>query len=230
LSEALTLEPWELVLRVLAAAALGGAIGFEREFADQPAGFRTHILVALGAALFTLVGSYGVEPFVGEGSGVRFDPTRVAAQVVTGIGFLGAGAILQQGVNVRGLTTAASLWVTAAIGTAVALGYWSGAIATTATTLLALWGLKRVSHGVFRRLRGRQRSITVDIGPEVLLSQVAHAFDSAGVAPRSLQVVADEEGNRTVVIAVDVSDEASADELAARLRGLEGVRSVTFEP
>src|SRR3712207_3489265 len=114
----------ELVLRVLIAALLGGLVGFEREFSDQPAGFRTHILVSLGAALFSLVGAYGVEEFFrGEGADVRLDPTRIAAQVVTGIGFLGAGAILQQGVNVRGLTTAAALWVTAAIGTAVGLGY-----------------------------------------------------------------------------------------------------------
>src|SRR3990170_4226308 len=99
-----TLEWWEMGLRLLAAAALGGLIGFEREYNEQPAGFRTHILVTLGAALFTMAGAYGTAAFV-DADVVRFDPTRVAAQVVTGIGFLGAGAILRQGINIRGLTT-----------------------------------------------------------------------------------------------------------------------------
>lgn len=116
------LETGELILRVLLAGALGGLIGLEREFSDQPAGFRTHILVSLGAALFTLVGAYGLVDF-SPGDTFQFDPTRIAAQVVTGIGFLGAGAILRQGLNVRGLTTAAALWVTAAVGTAAGFGY-----------------------------------------------------------------------------------------------------------
>ena len=140
-----------MILRVVAAGALGGLIGFEREFREHAAGFRTHILVSMGAALFTLVGAYGVESFAGAGDGIRvtFDPTRVAAQVVTGIGFLGAGAIMRQGVNVRGLTTAAALWVTAAIGTAVALGYWVGAIATAVGALIALTALRWIENVVF---------------------------------------------------------------------------------
>ena len=130
-----TISDLDLVLRVVAATVLGGLIGFEREFSDQPAGFRTHILVCLGAALFTLAGAFGVDVFFTRGTAdIQFDPTRVAAQVVTGIGFLGAGAILRLGLNVQGLTTAAALWVTAAIGVAVGLGYWVGAVATTAAT------------------------------------------------------------------------------------------------
>lgn len=148
------LTTWELVLRILAAAALGGLVGLEREISDQPAGFRTHILVSLGAALFTLVGAYGVDEFFKDAPrGVGFDPTRVAAQVVTGIGFLGAGAIIRQGINVRGLTTAASLWVTAAIGVAVGLGYWTGAITVAVVTFGALYGLKRVEKALFSKLR-----------------------------------------------------------------------------
>src|ERR687893_654955 len=134
-ADALTLDTWELIGRVLLAALLGGIIGVEREFSDQPAGFRTHILVSLGAALFTLVGAYGVAPFLGEDAAVRFDPTRIAAQVVTGIGFLGAGAILRSGMSVRGLTTAASLWVVAAVGAAIGLGAY---VVGSATALIAL--------------------------------------------------------------------------------------------
>jgi len=108
-------------LRLLVAAALSGAIGVERELRERAAGLRTHMLVGVGAALFTLVSAYAWGDFVFDRSrGTAFDPTRIAAQIVTGIGFLGAGAILRQGLSVRGLTTAAGLWVAAAIGMAPA--------------------------------------------------------------------------------------------------------------
>src|SRR5215208_2431787 len=96
----LTIPYWEVVLRLVLASLLCGAIGFERETRDQPAGFRTHILLGLGAALFTLVSAYGFEPFTRAalgGGGLQFDPTRIAAQIIAGVGFLGAGAIIGQG-------------------------------------------------------------------------------------------------------------------------------------
>ena len=149
------LSTLELVVRILVSGLLGGLIGIERELAEQPAGLRTNILVSIGATLFTLIGSYGVAPFFeGEGSvSVTFDPTRVAAQVVSGIGFLGAGAILREGVNIKGLTTAAALWVSAAIGTAVGLGYWTAAVVTVVVTVLTLGLLKSISYRLFPRLR-----------------------------------------------------------------------------
>jgi putative Mg2+ transporter-C (MgtC) family protein len=133
----------DIAIRLLLAAVAGMVIGIERELRDQAAGLRTHMLVAVGACLFAIVGAYG---FGGEG-----DPSRVAAQVVTGIGFLGAGAIIREGVSVRGLTTAASLWVVAAAGTAVGLGlYWATGVATF-ITLISLWALRPFR----RRLRFR---------------------------------------------------------------------------
>ena len=143
------LDTPEVILRIVVAAALGGLIGFEREMSEQPAGFRTHILVSLGAALFTLVGAYSFDK-------VGADPTRVAAQIVTGIGFLGAGVIFQRGASIKGLTTAASLWVTAAIGTAVGFGFWDAALATAVVTLLSLYLLKRVGRAFFERVRAEQ--------------------------------------------------------------------------
>lgn len=149
----------ETVLRLLTAVALCGVIGFERELRDHSAGFRTHILLGLGAALFTLVSAYGFEAFTavaGQGggrSGIVFDPTRIAAQIVTGIGFLGAGAIIRQGIDIRGLTTAASLWATAAIGMAAGAGYYFGAAATTVVVIVALYALRKVQSLVFPRLR-----------------------------------------------------------------------------
>lgn len=143
------LDTPEVILRIAVAAALGGLVGFEREVSDQPAGFRTHILVSLGAALFTLVGAYSFDE---PGA----DPTRVAAQIATGIGFIGAGVIFQHGLDIKGLTTAASLWVTAAVGTAAGFGFWDAAIAATLITVISLYALKRVGRSFFARLRAEQ--------------------------------------------------------------------------
>ena len=125
----------DLVLRLLLGAGLGAAIGFEREVRGHPAGLRTHTLVSLGSALFTELSIYGFPSAPGQ----PVDPTRIAAQIVTGIGFLGGGAILKEGLNVKGLTTAASLWAVAAIGMAAGAGNWFLAIASTLIVLLALW-------------------------------------------------------------------------------------------
>jgi len=134
----------EEVFRLALAAVLGGAVGIERELREHEAGLRTHMLVAVGSALFTLVSAYGFTEFYGvkQGQFVPVDPTRIAAQIVTGIGFLGAGAIIRQGPRVRGLTTAATLWAVAAIGLAAGAGYYSGAIATTLVVLVALWPVR----------------------------------------------------------------------------------------
>jgi putative Mg2+ transporter-C (MgtC) family protein len=123
----------EVLLRLFVGAALGGAIGLERELRERQAGLRTHLVVSVGAALFTLVSAYGFTDW-----GVRVDPTRIAAQIVTGIGFLGAGAIIRQGLSVRGLTTAATLWLVAAIGMAAGAGYWQGALIATFGALFTL--------------------------------------------------------------------------------------------
>jgi putative Mg2+ transporter-C (MgtC) family protein len=139
----------EVVARLFVAGLLGALVGFEREYSEQPAGLRTHLLVSLGAALFTVAGAYGV-------FGRPGDPTRVAAQVATGIGFIGAGVIFQHGLNVRGLTTAAAIWVTAAIGTAVGLGQWIPGVAAAVITVVALYGLKRFERRVFGRLKSEE--------------------------------------------------------------------------
>nr|MDQ5818805.1 MgtC/SapB family protein [Actinomycetota bacterium] len=154
----LTISYGEVAIRLLITAVLCGVIGFERETRDQSAGFRTHILLGLGAALFTLVSAYGFTAFTeaalqSGGRGIQFDPTRIAAQIVTGIGFLGAGAIIRQGMDVRGLTTAASLWAAAAIGMAVGAGYYFGAAATTIIVIVALYVLREVRNRLLPRLR-----------------------------------------------------------------------------
>ena len=135
----LTLQA-DLAFRMLIAALLGAAIGLEREIHEHPAGMRTHLLVALGSAIFTELSIYG---FVGTTT-APIDPSRVAAQVVSGIGFLGAGAILKYGTSIRGLTTAASLWTAAAIGMAAGAGEWVIAAVGTAIVIFSLWPLNRL--------------------------------------------------------------------------------------
>ncbi len=128
----------ETLLRLVVAAALAGVIGLERELDTKSAGLRTHMLVGAGSALFTLVGAYGFSELFGHGKLVSFDPSRVAAQIVTGIGFLGAGVIFRSGFSVRGLTTAASLWLVAAIGMASGAGFWAGAVLATVIGVFSL--------------------------------------------------------------------------------------------
>jgi len=122
----------EIILRLLLATALGAGIGYQRERANKPAGLRTHILISLGSALFTVVSIFGF------GGGV--DPSRVAAGVVTGIGFIGAGVIFRgmRGDHVMGLTTAASIWATASIGLAAGVGWYLIATVVAAITVLVL--------------------------------------------------------------------------------------------
>jgi len=124
---------------------LGAVIGLERELHRQPAGFRTHALVAVGSALFTIISAYGF-------AGTTVDPTRIAAQIVSGIGFIGAGTILQHRGNVRGLTTAASLWSVAAVGMAAGAGMLVIAVVGTLMTLVVLFLLDRIEAFARRRL------------------------------------------------------------------------------
>ncbi|SNR97669.1 putative Mg2+ transporter-C (MgtC) family protein [Anaerovirgula multivorans] len=132
---------YEIILRLVLSAIIGGLIGMEREANNRPAGLRTHVLVTLGASLIMLISIDGFNNLAQTG-----DPARLAAQVVSGIGFLGAGTILRTGNNIRGLTTAASLWVCAGIGLAIGGGYYVGGLTTAAIALFALMSL-----GVFEK-------------------------------------------------------------------------------
>lgn len=160
----------DIALRLVLSAVLGGVIGIERELNDHPAGMRTHLLVALGSAIFTVLSIFAFQMPPGPDGSIRTDPSRIAAQVVSGIGFLGAGAILKYGTTVTGLTTAASLWATAAIGMAAAAGAWLVAIIGTAIILASLgplrWLVQRLRHGEGRILRVRLALQALeDLGP-----------------------------------------------------------------
>jgi len=157
----------ELAGRLGAALLLGGAIGLERELTGQVAGLRTHMSVALGAALFGIVSAYGWNEFaqVRAQTNVQVDVTRVASNIVTGVGFLGGGAILKDGATVRGLTTAASLWVTAAVGLCVALGGYSLAAVATVGLVFSLILLRGPRGWIRRRFTIASESVAILLHP-----------------------------------------------------------------
>ena len=209
------------------AAALAGAIGVERELREQEAGLRTHMLVCVGATMFMIVGVYGWADYqLGNQIGVVVDPSRVASYVVSGIGFLGAGAIIKYGINVRGLTTAASLWVVAAIGVSVGAGMYSFAVATTLLVIVALWPLGLAKRALAGRRRQQSR-LGVTLEPQGSVAPVLAAVEESGYSLESLDVGEEEDGRR-----LDVVVEAPADAPLARLldtvTGLDGVRSAAW--
>ena len=223
----MVLDGIDLWLRILLAAGLGALVGLEREISDQPAGFRTHILVSSGSALFTIAGAIGLEAFVGEGQ-TRFDPTRVAAQVVTGIGFLGAGAIIQQGVNVRGLTTAATLWVTAAIGLAVGLGNYQAALATTTIAIVALVALKPIERGLLRRLSVRRHRLIVEPDEGFSVRRLVDRLESMGMEVGSMSLVRDDPQLTRMVISVRLGRGQHPDEVIRDINLIDGVAGAAW--
>jgi putative Mg2+ transporter-C (MgtC) family protein len=215
---------WEIVVRVGVAAGLGGAIGIERELREREAGFRTHLLVSVGAALFTLVSAYAWRDFT-FGHGVTFDPTRIAAQIVTGIGFLGAGAIIRQGVSVRGLTTAATLWVVAAIGMASGAGYYTAAVITTVVVLVSLWPLRLLAYRVLDR--PQRRVVDVELRARRTAAPVLGALEALGIAVDAFVLSGDDREPR-LELQLDIPHEARQEEIMLRLGELEEVRGVRW--
>lgn len=189
----------EAVIRLLLVIGLAGLVGLEREFRDQDAGLRTHMLVGLGAALFVIAGNYAWwEMRFGAASGVVLDPSRVVAYVVTGIGFLGAGAIIKNGANVRGLTTAASLWVVAAVGVVVGSGeYWLGVIAT-ATIILSLWPMRQLATMVGLRSNSTYH-LSVTLSEDVSAVSIVELVSGVG-QPQSIAVDVTPVGQQVEVV------------------------------
>jgi len=217
----------DVLLRLFVAAALGGAVGLERELRERQAGLRTHLVVCVGSALFTLVSAYGFRDFLLHGGGlVRADPTRIAAQIVSGIGFLGAGAIIRQGLSVRGLTTAATLWLVAAIGMACGAGYWDAALIATLGAILTLGPLRVVAFRVLSRFRPVLDRLLVDIPAGGSPAPIIEAIEQHGGRVVSLEV--SQEGDRRAV-AVDIElRQAAAPAVVAGVADIDGVLEVRW--
>jgi putative Mg2+ transporter-C (MgtC) family protein len=218
----------DALLRLAVAAGLGGAVGLERELREREAGFRTHMLVAVGSALFTIAGAYGFRDFlVSGGNIVRTDPTRIAAQVVTGIGFLGAGAIIRQGLSVRGLTTAATLWVVAAIGLTVGAGYYWAAVFTTVIALVSLGPLRIVAHLVVSRFRPESGRLLVQLPTGASPGPVVTEVERLGARLDSLEI-SQEADRRNVELDVALPAGADMPGIVARLADVEDVLEVRW--
>ena len=217
-----TIEWPEVLLRLFVAAALGGAIGLERELRERQAGLRTHLVVSVGSALFTLVSAYGFSNF-----GARVDPTRIAAQIVTGIGFLGAGAIIRQGLSVRGLTTAASLWLVAAIGMAVGAGYWEGAVIATLGAVLVLGPLRGAAYRFLTRYRPALDRLMVEIPAGGSPAPIIDAIERQSGRVVSLEV-AQEGDRRSVAVDVELTSGGSAPAVVAGVAEIDGVLEVRW--
>ena len=205
---------WVAIAQIVVAGGLGAVVGLERELGTQPAGLRTHMMVSVGAALFTLAGM---------GIAQDANPSRIAAQVVTGIGFLGGGAILRDRATIRGLTTAASLWVTAAIGLAVGLEQWLAAIVTTVVAVAVLWPTKYLEREVLPRRRPLEAILT--LAPGAALAEVERAAQRTLSRSRVLRVCDTAEA-QSLVLAAEPMRAMPLSEIAERLRGIDGVRGV----
>lgn len=219
-----------LLYRLMLASFLGGLIGLEREIHGRPAGFRTHLLVSLGACLFTItsIEMYRVFGNFTGSAPVGVDPGRVAAQVVTGIGFLGAGAIIRERASIRGLTTAACLWVAAALGVACGIGLFWLAVSVTVIALVNLLLLKEVE----KRL-SRDTYVLVKVWGEDradFIASVYHSLNESGVQRVDAKLQRDiEHGVMFLEFQVKQPKKASSADLLARLSTVEGVKRVGID-
>lgn len=221
----------EMVLRLMIAAVLGGLVGWEREVNNHPAGFRTHILVSVGSALIMLISIYAFVPFIEGDRRFLFDPARLSAQVVSGIGFLGAGTILRQGVTVSGLTTAASLWVIAGIGLAVGSGFYFAAVVTTLLVLVSLELLNRIERYIVKRRSLHLFEIIVqETDGRSKIGDLATYFAGKEIQIKKLRVDEGEEDAKelrlTIMIRLKDSSEECLTNVVGDLQRMNGVHEV----
>jgi putative Mg2+ transporter-C (MgtC) family protein len=227
----IALTPVEFLLRLLVALLVGCGIGLEREYrSDTPraAGMRTLALVAMGSALFTLISAYGFAAF-GSPLYARVDPSRIAAQIVSGIGFLGAGAILLHKQAIRGLTTAAAIWAIAAVGMAIGLGLYLPAIGAAVLALVVLEVLRPLETRLFPRQH--MSRIRVRLKPEASgdpLEAIQAIYSELKLAPRKLTIY---ESPRGAMIDLEFAHRQAGDlmQLIQRLRALPMVRAIRTE-
>ncbi len=212
----------ELVLRLILAAVIGGFIGIEREVSNRPAGLRTHILVTVGSALITLVSS---DAFGGIG-----DPSRIAAQIVTGIGFLGAGTIIKTGNSIKGLTTAASLWISAGIGMAIGAGYYLGGLVTAGIVLLTL-----VNVGSFEKRLIKRTYNTIEIftrGRTGLLGEIGTVLGDHQIYIKDIRMLPIDEYENLEELAFEITvklpEQINMDHLFNSLYKIDNVYIVNF--
>jgi len=220
------INAWIILFRLILAAVLSGIIGFEREFHGRAAGFRTHILVCIGSTLIMLTSMHIFDLYSGR---VAVDPARIAAGVITGIGFLGAGTIMHSRSSVRGLTTAASLWVVAGLGLAVGSGLYFGSVVTTVLTVVTLFLFSRLEHVMIRRDWYRTMSIEAREGTDRLKS-IRAILGQYGVEITDFEADRAEDGaNMVLRLGLKLQSAKRADQILSDIGNLDGVKYVKWE-
>ncbi|WP_274649149.1 MgtC/SapB family protein [Paenibacillus humicola] len=229
-------NPWiidetHIFLRLLLSICLGGLIGFEREQSNHAAGLRTNILVCLGSCLLMLLSMYGFSDFINEVN-VRVDPARLAAAVITGIGFLGAGTILYTGKSITGLTTAASLWVVAAIGLAIGAGFYFASVSSTLLVLLILWAFNKIEKRFVNNKKQQLLKIDAD-DQSVLVLAISSLLSERDVQMRKISIHEARDRERgsqlTLQLYVTLPKTETLVSLLEDIRGIEGVHGVSAE-
>jgi len=226
------IPPHEMVIRLLLGAVLGGVIGFEREVHGQAAGFRTQLLVCVAAVLIMIVSeNYYFHlllenpELLKQDSAFRIDPARIAAGAVIGIGFLGAGAIIKSGFIIRGLTTAASIWIISAIGLAIGAGLYFEGILTSLITIIALLILRKLQRNI-RIVQYRRVSVSARVS-ENTEEMIAAIFSDCGVAVSSIEYERDMTKDEIVfVFSISTKDRGAIKDLFYKLGTIDLVKTV----
>jgi len=218
----------EVVTRLLVAAGLGAAIGLERERLERPAGLRTHAMVAVTSALLAIVSAYGFADFLKSNPGASLDPSRIAAQIVTGVGFLGAGVIFLRNDSVHGLTTAASMWAVAGIGLAAGSGLVITATIATAVVLFFQFVLRPVEKRFMHRTHAHDLHVRVEQKTAVL-GAIREAIGSSGLRLKSMRLEASDDGYDDLAISLQGTDGSKSIELIDSLRAINGVDLVRWQ-
>lgn len=212
-----------LIIRLVLACILGGLIGYERESVNRPAGFRTHILVCVGAALVMITSEFIFERYKGA---VNLDPSRLGAQVISGIGFLGAGTIIREGFNVKGLTTAASLWAVSCVGIAAGIGFYEGAIAATIIIYLTLIFLKRFENYFSKKQQFR----TIYIKSENIPGQIGaigYLFGKHNIIIKNIEFINnDNDCSLLMKFLIKLPNKLKKELVIDELHGIEGIQKV----
>lgn len=220
------LSEWVIVFRLVMAAVLSGFIGFEREFHGRAAGFRTHILLCIGSTLVMITSIHIFEVYNAR---VPCDPARIAAGVVTGIGFLGAGAIMRSRASIRGLTTAASLWVVAGIGLGVGSGLYLGSVITTGLTMVALMFFPRIEHAMIRKDWYRTLAVEIKDGADRLRA-VREVLGEYNVDITDFEVDrASEGGVMALRLGIKLYQPKNANRLIEDIGRIDGIRHVRWD-
>ncbi len=219
-----------VIERLILAAVLGGLIGWEREQRNKQAGVKTHLLVSLGSSLIMLLSIYGFSDMVNHPN-ARFDPARLAAQVISGIGFLGAGAILRHSNRiVTGITTAATLWVVAAIGLSVGAGFYLPAIITTIIVLVNVILLRGLGHKFIKSKKEKELQIVVwNVTDQ--LADIIKILDEEKVEIRNISMSdesSDEEEMVSIQLHIRVLDQNLMIKVVNRIKGVQGVKEVMY--